>query len=283
MAPHPSVTSSLPEVVTRLEAALFPLGWEQPPCLVGVLASRDIEVCTPPPSADPIGDLVGLAAPGRWAAVGLLATGRVHHLAREGGRQYGVRGGPVRRARTGHFVDRSGGSVSFLRLGDDPPEVHASGVRGDRVDDVCRRSLGLPTAPAVVPIAAYWASLWLERVLEAAATSPADVATWARVARHHVAVPGGAPAPTADELIDAGTELAGAGSWETFRSLVARGRRRVPPVGPTAAGWMDEGMFSRWVLEDLPPLGHLRGAVADVVPAEVAAAVDDVLRAWGLP
>lgn len=283
MAADPAPAARLCEVVTRLEGALFPLGWEQPPCLVGVMASGAVELWAPPAVADPIGELVGLDAPAHWAAVGMLATGRVHDLATESGRHYGVRRGRARRARTGHFVDRSGVSVSFLRLGDDPPEVHRSGLRGDRVDDVCRRSLGLATAPAAVPIAAYWASCWLDRVLAAAAVSPTHVATWERVARHHIAVAREAPAPAVDALIAAGNELARVGSWEWLRLQVASGRRRVTTVGTAAAGWMDEGMFSRWALEELAPLGHLRGAVAEVVPAEVAADVDDVLHAWGLP
>ncbi len=283
MAADPAPADRLCEVVTRLEAALFPLGWEQPPCVVGVMDSGAVELWAPPAAADPIGDLVGLDAPTHWAAVGVLATGRVHDLATESGRHYGVRRGPERRARTGHFVDRSGVSVSFLRLGDHPPEVHRSGGRGDRVDDVCRRSLGLATAPATVPVAAYWASCWLDRVLEAAVTSPTHVARWERVARLHIAVPPGVPVPAIDALIAAGNELARVGSWEALRLQVASGRRRVTSVRPAAAAWMDDGMFSRWALEDLAPLGYLRAAVADVVPADVAAAVDDVLRAWALP
>jgi len=273
----------LQEVVARLEEICCEAGWEQPPCVVGIERSGDIEMCFPPPSEDPLGDLVGYTAPDRWGAMGFLASGRVHDLAIEAGRMYGVERDIERQARIGHFVDRDGVAVSFLRLGDDPPDVRTGGTRGDRSDDVCRRALGLPTALPESPISLLWATRWLERVLDAAATSASHVATWPRVARHHVAVPAKAEAPDVITLIDLGRDVHEMGSWETLRSLVANGRNRVPNISPSAARWMDEGMFSRWMLEGMAPLGHLRTAVGAAVPAEVSASVDVVLGAWGLP
>lgn len=287
MAPDPSPLAvpadpTLAEIVTRLEDVLSPLGWEQPPYLVGIDSSAGLELCTPPPSADPIGDLVGFVAPDHWMAIGMLATGRTHDARADGGRRPETGGGPERRARVGHFVDRMGDAVGFFRLGDDPPEVHEVRGHAGRIDDVCRRSFALPTASPDHPLSAYWAMCWLERVLVEAERSPTHVATWARVARHHLVAPAGRGAPTVEALIDAGLELDRTGSWEALRVMVAGGRR-VPTVDAAVARWMDEGMFARWMLEARVPLGALRTAVASVVPADVAAAVDVVLDAWGLP
>jgi hypothetical protein len=201
----------------------------------------------------------------------------------DGSRVYAVRSEPERRARMGHFVDRTGMAVSFLRLGDDRPAVTTGGPRGDRIDDVCRRAFGLDTSPPDMSITLLWASWWLERVLAAAASSATHVATWPRVARHHLAVREGSPAPTVEDLVEAGRDLEAMGSWEALRSIVAKGRRVVPAIDPAAARWMDDGMFSRWTMQDLPPLSQLREAVAVAVPGEVAAAVHAVLDAWGLP
>lgn len=213
----------------------------------------------------------------------MMATGRVHDAAVDNGRQYGTSRLPVQRARMGHFVDRDGVAVGFLRLTDEAPEVSEKQGHGGRIDDICRRALGLATAPVESPIQLYWASRWLERVLIEAAVSPTHVATWPRVARHHLLVPGRGAAPTVDALVEAGAALERDSSWEMMRALVARGRRPLTEVDAAAAGWMDEGMFARWMLEGLPPLGHLRTAVAEVVPGDVAASIDAVLGAWGLP
>lgn len=286
-SPVPGPTDpSLLEVVARLEAVLYPLGWKQPPCLVGIDSSGGLDLCTPPPSADPIGDLVGFVAPDHWDAIGMMATGVAHDAGADGGgrpeRDPEPHPESERRARVGHFVDRQGRAVGFLRLGDDPPDVHVVNGHAGRIDDVCRRSFGLPTAPPEHPLSAYWATCWLVRVLVEAQRSPTHVATWARVARHHLLVPTGRGAPTVEGLIHAGHELEGERSWDELRSLVAGGRR-VATVDAAGARWMDEGMFSRWMLEAMAPLGHLQAAVASVVPSDVAAAVDVVLDAWGLP
>ena len=291
--PVPPPPRGLRALATRLELVLFPLGWEQPPIFVGVDESGELQLLLAPEGADdPIDDLVGFTAPPEWCAVGLISSGRVSDLRTEGGRAYGVRTEPERRARLGHFVDRAGEVVSFLRLGDDPPSFREGPCVG-RVDDLCRRSLGLATAPPEVAVAVWWASCWLDAVLEAAADDPTRVTTWDRVAALHPVV-AHTDGPSPDEgvghelasipaLVDAGRWLADQGSWEALREVAASGSRPWRGVAPAAARWMDEGMFSRWVLADVPPLGVLRAAVVQVLPGEVAAGVDEALDGWGLP
>ncbi|MCB1016306.1 MAG: hypothetical protein KDB10_14500 [Acidimicrobiales bacterium] len=274
---------SLPVLVDRLERVLEPLGWEQAPVAVGVEPDADVVLLVPPePADDPIGAMVGLEAPAAWIAFGVVASGRVHDLVDEGGRRAARRRPTERRARFGHFVDRDGRSTSYVRLLGERPRVERGSTAG-RVDDVCRRVLGLATPPPAFPVEHLWAVRWLERLAGRAEVAPGDVSSWGRVAACHVACPPGPGRPSVGDLIRAGRVQARRSPWEVQRVDAAAGRRRFAGVSPAAAAWMDAGMFSRWVLMDAPPLSLLRAVVAAAVPADVAAAVDEALDGWGLP
>lgn len=294
--PAPSVSAragapTLREVVDQLERVLAPLGWEQPPIAIGIEADGHVEMAVPPADLDdPIGALVGRDAEPEWTAYGVVTSGRVHDLADEAGRVYG-RARPVeQRARMGHFVDRAGATVSYLQLCGEPLRRDDSPAVG-RVDDVCRRALGLATPPPSAPMELFWAGRWLEDVLVTASRARIDLA-WSRVVALHPASHPSARAvtrplpsePDPTSLAAAARRLASAWSWEDLRALVAEGgARTVDGVTPAAAAWMDAGMFSRWVLADAPPLAVLRAALAAAVPGPVAAAIDETLSAGGLP
>ncbi len=281
---------TLREVVDRLERVLAPLGWDQAPIAVGIEPDGDVELAVPPlDCADPIGALVGIDAKASWSAYGIVTSGRVHDLVEEGGRAHGRRRPVEQRARIGHVVDRSGGAVSYVhvqgqrRRWDDGPAV-------GRVDDVCRRALGLATPPPTVPIGVLWATWWLERVLGDAVDG--RIATWADAAAlHPVTSVGAVPivgalgvAPTPATFGAAARRLAAEWCWEDLRGIVATGGGGpVEPVAPDAAAWMDAGMFSRWMLMDEPPLALLREVAVERLPAPVADALDVALAAWGLP
>ncbi len=290
-APTRPAAPTLREVVDQLERVLAPLGWEQAPIAIGIEADGNVEMAVPPADlADPIGALVGLDAEPEWTAYGVVTSGRVHDLADEAGRFYG-RARPVeQRARMGHFVDRSGAAVSYLQLRGEPRRTDDSPAIG-RVDDVCRRALGLATPPPAAPMDLFWAGRWLEDVLVVASRT-AVAPTWPEIARLHPATHPSAravtrplerePGPT--ELAAAARRLSAAWGWEDLRALVVDGgARTVEGVTPAEAAWMDAGMFSRWVLADVPPLSVLRAALASAVPGPVAAAIDEALVAGGLP
>lgn len=288
-APRPP-DPTLREVVEQLERVLAPLGWDQEPIAIGIEASGDVEMAIPPIDLeDPIGALVGCDAKTTWSAYGVVTSGRVHDLAEDGGRVYGRRRCTEQRARMGHFVARSGAAVSFLHLQGEAPRWDGGPVVG-RVDDVCRRALGLATPPPTVAIGVLWATWWLERVLGAA--HDGCLASWADAAALHpvttvAATPIVGPLAAAPDPVSFGAaadRLAGEWTWDDVRALVAtRAGEPDDAVAPEAAAWMDAGMFSRWMLQDEPPLALLREAVAEAVPTAVAAAVAAALDAWGLP
>lgn len=282
---------TLREVVDQIERVLAPLGWEQPPIAIGVDVDGNVEMAVPPAHLDdPIGALVGRDAEPEWRAYGVVTSGRVHDLADESGRLYG-RARPVeQRARMGHFVDRTGAAVSYLQLRGEPRCADDSPAIG-RVDDVCRRALGLATPPPAAPMGLFWAGRWLEDVLVAAERADGDLG-WTQVAALHPANHPSARAvtrplptdPDPESLAAAARRLAGAWGWEDLRALVAEGgARSVDAVTPGGAAWMDAGMFSRWVLADEPPLALLRAALATALSAPVVAAIDETLSAGGLP
>lgn len=287
-APASSRRPTLRELVDQLERVLEPMGWDQPPVAVGIGADGEIELALATGDmVDPIGSLVGIDAKRSWIAYGVVASGRVHDLEEEGGRCYSRRRPVEQRARMGHFVDRTGAVTAYFRLQGGPDRVCEEPSIG-RVDDICRRALGLPTSMPASPVELLWACRWLERVLVAAAEHPTEVATWPRVAAHHAALARSTAADRAapesvDDLVVAGRWLAEQSPWEALRAQAARRERRFEAVTAAQARWMDAGMFSRWLLMDLTPLAYLREAVADALPADVAVAVDEALDGWALP
>lgn len=285
------VPPTLREVLDQLDRVLAPLGWHEGPMAVGVEPSGDLSVMVPPGGldGDPVAAFVGRDAEPGWSAYGIVATGRVHDLAEEGGRAHGRRRPVEQRARMGHLVDRSGASVSYLHLEGEEAR-HREDASGGRLDDVCRRALGLPTPPPAVAVDVLWATWWLEDLLVAAREG--GVTTWADAAARHLATrPAARPIvgvlpddPDPVQLAVAAHRLAAEWPWDDLRRLVATGGlTTLPQVAPEAAAWMDAGMFSRWALVDEPPLSMLLDACSGLLPGPVVGAIGDALRAGGLP
>ena len=279
----PYARPTLHELVVQLESVLHPARHEVPSVLVGILGSGDVELCFPPDGAGSVVDaVVGLDAPEAWVAVGLVASGRACDLDPDDPTAITfVRPSERRPVRIGTFVARGGECVSFLRVDDADPTFDEQRHHG-RVDDVCRRMLGLATAPPDAPVEAYWAARWLEQVIAAGRRCTTYVSTWDRVVIRHRAVQSSDHPPSVAELVRAGRGLAAGEPWAALRAAVADGRPRVAGVGRSTARWMDSGMFSRWAMQDLAPLAHLRSMIAEVVPPGVGEAVDDALAGWGL-
>jgi hypothetical protein len=195
---------------------------------------------------DLVAELLGLRAPSRWRAVGVVAHARA--------RSTDGTWLPLHRGRLVHVVDRAGTSVTLLHgaaavpLEVGPTSEPAQG----RVADACRRVLGLATAPPSFDMVAYVVDRWLHRVTKAAHARPG--LSWAEVVALHPAWPltddGTAPAaPPTPAAVAAGTAEFGAGlDWERFRrACVAAGRTPADELSGRAAAWMDAGMFARWL------------------------------------
>src|SRR4051794_2705590 len=201
--------------------------------------------------------LIGFTAPAEWLAIGVSTGANAYPL--DDGPE-----APRRRARLVHLVTRRGAAASVVRLAGEEARVligsaHDGTVVG-RVDDVCRRALGIPTAAAAGTLE-FSALMWLD-ALVASGTQGAP-ATWADVAAKHPAVrvfvesePDLVPEASAS-LARLGLLSAAIHGWSELRSECVAGRWPVDGVSPEVARWLDDGAFSRWVMGTLPPLDQL--------------------------
>jgi hypothetical protein len=294
--PDPSDTSSslsaaLPRLAAALDEAAEQEGWGRPPTLVRVTAwpakpltdGFDLGVRPLESELSVVEALAGFTAPTEWLAIGVVTEGNARHLAGASER---------RRVRCVHLVDRSGASGSTLRLQGEEVTVLSSEDDHDpsgRIDDVCRRALGLSTAPPEHSSAELWAILWLERLLEYRGCAPADIPLpWRDVAELHPAVAlvvgeadGERWGPqAAQQLTRLGELLADVHSWPVLRIACAAGEWPVEGVPAEVAEWLDDGAFSRWVLGAFPPLDQLTAVASEVVPPSVRRRLRATLRSW---
>jgi hypothetical protein len=223
--------------------------------------------------------LTGFTAPADWLAIGVSTGGNAYPL--DEGRD------ASRRVRLVHVVTRTGASASVVRLTGDAPRLivgAADDTAVGRVDDVCRRALGLATSPpgSTIELFALW---WLGAVIARDADAPRD---WDAVAALHPAVQvfiDSEPALTREastRLVDLAELMARVVGWSSLRTEAAAGRNQVESIPPRVARWLDDGAYSRWVLGTYPPLPELTAAVAELMPSATAERVRSALDAWGL-
>ena len=273
----PELSAALPRLASALDEAAELEGWGRPPALVRVTAwpskplSEGFDLGVRPLDAEQtvVEALAGFDAPPEWLALGVVTEGNARHL---------VDRTEKRRVRCVHLVDRSGASGSTLRLQGEQATILSSHDDHDpsgRIDDVCRRALGLSTAPPEHSSTELWAVLWLERILEYRGCSPDTRLTWRDVAEFHPAVAlvvaddGRWSAQAAQQLTRLGEVLADVQSWPALRTACAAGEWPVDDVPADMAAWLDDGAFSRWVLGGSPPLDQLAAAVTEVLPPSV--------------
>jgi hypothetical protein len=83
-------------------------------------------------------------------------------------------------------------------------------------------------------------------------------------------------------LPDAARALAVACPWSEVRGAIRDGAWHDADVPVRAAGWMDDGMLSRWLLDGRPSLGEQLDDVSAGLPSGVATRVRHTLRTLGL-
>ncbi len=265
--PPPSrlpVDVSLPRLVAGIDDALdHERG--HPAMLVRAVADRSgLEVALVPlePGAHPVDALIGFSAPDEWAAVGVVANGTVTSLG----------GAPVapRRVRILHLLDRSGREASLLHDLEEGSTHPCPGPGDGHVADLCRRMFGLPTPPPPPSVLPWWTTVWLDRILAESLAAPTRRWTWPRLASlHPMVAPDALPLDPRD-LAEAAVAMAASVSWDTVR-------RAAEP--DDLAGWMDDGMFARWVLSQHLAPRHLAAELTAVLDPPALAAVIDTLDA----
>ncbi len=121
--------------------------------------------------------------------------------------------------------------------------------------DILRRSLGLDTPPPPASLAAVEVASWLGAVAHSGEEAGRRL-SWEEVLSLHPAASGLEPsgATAMEAAIAAATPMM---EWDRLRHFVSEGFALGGAPPPGLAGWMDAGMFSRWVLDRVPPLADL--------------------------
>jgi hypothetical protein len=193
------------------------------------------------------------------------------------------------RARLAYIVTRAGASLAVLEQeGAEriirwfaPGHEHVG-----RIDDVCRRMLGLVTGPPSFPPLELWAVLWADSLVRRCAAM--RLRTWREVAASHpvvsrLAVEDDALLGTAsDDLVELAASYADLLGWEELRGLGARGQWPLVDVDPDIVAWMDAGMFSRWAIAPYPELDDLLDDLDLLLAEPLRRRVRIACAAWGL-
>jgi hypothetical protein len=226
--------------------------------------------------------LLGWVATPDCQAVGLVATGRLRALP-------GAAAGTVDpgrdRLRLACLVTRHGEVVCKMSL----PDGTATGlIKSDapsegRMLDSLRRCFGLPTPPPPIGPGRLQAVAWLVAILEQG-TAARRRLSWSDVSRlHPVALALGTDLRESDTgLLSSLLRVAGsAWSWEDFRQQAERHACLVDLIDPKLAGWMDEGMFARWILSELPSPDELLARVRAYLAPSAARRLAHAVHASG--
>ena len=205
------------------------------------------------PGSHPFDVVAGFEAPEDWAVFGLRTTGRARHVDDPST--------PLRRVASTFLVDRHGREASVLRFDDEVLEP--PGPAQGTVPDLCRRVLGMPTAPAPRTTAALWIAIWLDRLVDRWAQPPPAAATCS--AAGHSSPPSIPPcsAPSPPDLLAVADPAslasiarthAAATSWHDLRHAPHPLPLPDGPLPVDIARWMDDGFFARWTIGAFPPL-----------------------------
>lgn len=228
-------------------------------------------------SVHPFEVLAGFTAPEEWSAFGIRACGRARHLD-----DPSAAATPT--AMT-YLVDRHGEEASLLRV--DGRVTDLAGPAHGTIPDLCRRVLGLPTAPAPESTVLLWTCTWLDRVLDTWGQPHRRrdlVSSWGQIAVLHPAVHAPTPAdvlafadPTS--LVTVARSHAAAASWDDLRRSP---RPLALPDGPLerdVALWMDDGFFARWTIGAFPSASTMAIDLRDLLGDPLGPQLVDVFMA----
>jgi hypothetical protein len=228
--------------------------------------------------------LLGWVATPDCQAVGVVATGRIRALP---GAPAGLVGPAHDRLRMVCLVARDGAVTWKVAVSDGVTAgaVSDAAPSEGRVLDCLRRCFDLPTPPPAVSPARLQAIAWLAAVLDRARVARRRL-SWSEVSQlHPVAQALGTElvSPGARQLAGLLRVVGSAWTWEDYRQLAERNSDLQDIIDPKLAGWMDEGMFARWILSDLPAADELLAAVRPHLTPSAARRLAHAVRASGRP
>jgi hypothetical protein len=214
--------------------------------------------------------LLGHRARGQSVGLAVVATGRVVPLpeAEPDRRQPGPTAVQTR-CRLCCVMDRLGRVGWHLDApGADCPGIPDEGL----ILDMMRRSLGLETPPPPCSPSLLSVMFWVEALADAAGSVPLPLEWADAVCFHPVAAANGVSDPAEAELaIRVDTARL---KWSRLRHLTAADGPAAGQLG-VYAGWMDDGMFARWVLAGIPSVGELMDLVRPVLTRQAARRMTD--------
>ena len=252
-------TEQLEALAAAVDAGAEERGWNTGHLLVRVegtaLGFKEIE-------GHPLDSLLGFTAPADWLALGVCAEGWAASL--DAGCRPSEAKGRMR-MRTTVLVSRDHVVASGMRLaGEDFKLMPGEGY--GTILDALKRAVGAATAPPEVPFEGWVARMLLMLII-------------GDVPRGHRRVPWCQLRPSLEKY----KALADDGSWEAFRGIASKREGLVADLTPDDAAWMDEGMFSRWVIGGMPSYEHLLEEARKACTQEAFSQVRRQLKAWGLP
>ncbi len=220
---------------------------------------------------DDLDTMMGFVAPADCAAIVTVGSGWARNLNEAPTDSDTVLGpGERRRCRVVFLLTRSGDVAGYLRSG--PAILIGEAPTVGRIPDLVRRCLDLPTPPPEESTAGLLAVMWLAHIAGAGARSAGRL-TWQAVAALHPALQVAAAAGIAvppEQAVAALRGAADAWSWSHLARQAAQPGWLADLLPAGAAGWMDEGILCRWLLDSLPSIASLLDQVTPLLTAATA-------------
>ena len=245
---------------------------------------RPVEVEVEVEVEEPDG-LLGRVAHPDTRAVAVVATGRLRSMDPAVELPSGLLPAQAGRLRMACVVDRRA-RIGWRTNLSDPGPLDPAPAEG-RMLDVLRRALELPTPPPPVPYLYVEVVTWLGRIARIPATSAP--LRWADVAALRPdladrfpprAAGSRGPGRIAERSVQDGaarTPAATRPGWEAARRLSALCGPLPGLPAPDLVAWMDEGMFARWLLAELPSAEELLACVRPLVSPDVARRLSHII------
>jgi hypothetical protein len=154
-----------------------------------------------------------------------------------------------------------------------------------RLIDCLRRCFALPTSPPPVTPARLQTAAWLASIQECARGSSRSL-TWSEGSRLHpvARLLSGDLDRDCANLMSGIIRIAGAAwTWEDFRLQALQEGCLDEFLDRELTDWMDEGMFSRWILATLPSLDEMMSSIRPVLVPSAARRLAHAVKASAQP
>jgi hypothetical protein len=225
-------------------------------------------------------DVMGWLAPPHCDALGIVATATVTRFDGPIEPPVPIPLGRTPGARFACVVGRDALMGWSMRL-PDGSELNEAPKEG-RMLDCLRRCLELPTPPPPEGPGSIQSVLWLAAIVEEGSQANRRLG-WREVLRLHPVASGITETPDVEvtgqnlpELVRLSSSI---WTWERLRRDTLINHWAADVVSDDVARWMDDGMFARWILAELPAADELLTRVRQYVAPSTARRIAHAVRA----